>query len=111
MNPLEMYVQTLWAFLQTARVGMILNLLGEEKMRMPYLRLRASGTWEITADFPDTLLPSSATEIVIPLVLPLVPIILVAHLETQWVRNQSKLEEKHQFAKGGLAGEEESLLL
>lgn len=88
--PLENYLRTLWAFLQAMRHGSVGNMPHEEDTQVSYLRLSISGSWKVTTTSPDTLVSTTITDITIPLVLPLVPIILVAHVETQWARSQSE---------------------
>lgn len=95
MTLLETYLQTLWDFLQAARRGTVSNMPHEEDTQLSYLWLSVSGTWEITTTSPDMLASTSATGIVIPLVLPLSPIILAAHVETQWALNQPAVYERH----------------
>lgn len=89
MMPLEIYLQTLWGFVQAARHGTGLNVPGNEETQVFYLRLRTNGTWEVMATHPELSTFSSKTDMIIPLVMPLTPIILIAHVETQW--------EFHQF--------------
>jgi hypothetical protein len=88
--PLESYLRTLWDFLQAKHHGRMGSMPYEENTQVSYLRLSASGSWEVMAMPPDMLASRTMADLVIPLVLPLVPIILVAHVEIQWARSQSE---------------------
>lgn len=88
MDLLEAYFRTLWAFLQAVRCGLVVNLPREEDQWCT-LRLSLNGAWEVLTTPPETQSSPTMTDLTIPLVLPLVPIILVAHVETQWARSQS----------------------
>ena len=88
--PLDTYLRVLLAFLQAVRAGVVFNLPEEKDSLVSHLRLSANGLWEITETFLATRTLASVPDLFIPLVLPLSPIILVAHLETQWVRHEAE---------------------
>ena len=88
MVPLETYLQAVWNFIQAALHETTLNVLSDAETHVFDLRLRTDGTWEIITIPPSSLTSSTKNDMSIPLVMPLVPIILVAHVETQWARRQ-----------------------
>jgi hypothetical protein len=92
MKPLEVYLHILWSFIRAAHHGSVLDMPCEDDRQLSYLLLDASGAWEITRSLPDPLVPTPTTNLFIPLVLPLAPIILAAHTETQWINQQ--IQEK-----------------
>jgi hypothetical protein len=92
MKPLETYLHILWSFIQAVRHGTVLNMPCEDDHQLAYLHLNASGAWEITRSLPDPLMPAPEASLFIPLVLPLSPIILAAHTETQWISHQRQQE-------------------
>lgn len=88
---LEAYLRTLWTFVQKAHHGLVPGFSFENKALVPYLWLSDSGAWKILAAPPEPQTPEALAGLTIPLVLPLVLIILVAHVETQWERRQSQV--------------------
>lgn len=93
MISLEPYLRTLWAFLQAVRAGVVEALPGEKEAHVSYLRLSPDGTWEIIPASPKGISSAGSTDLIIPLVMPLSRIILVAHVETQWLYTQAEAEQ------------------
>ena len=104
---MKAYYTALYAFLQVVRSHLVLRFPNAAASSLSYVRLSVSGAWEITETFTDNLglMPGFGEKgipqgICLPLVLPLVPIILVAHLETQ----RERIEAVEIGASGHLSG-------
>lgn len=84
MSPqIKTFRASLLNFLEAVSANRVPYLPDETDTSLFYLRLDTSGGWEVTRTLTDNL---SQKDICLPLVVPVVPIILFAHLEIQLAR-------------------------